>query len=292
LESFAFFIGSVIAAVIMGLINHRSNNKVTKRVNAMQSEITTEVGTQIKPVITSFDAAIIRLDRVNESAVKTQERLLEQFEGRFKRLENDYERMRSEYQEERTLRRNLESEMKDLRVNQAAQQKEYLEKINSLQSALSGVNGVLDKVEAERDALALRVKELETKAAQRHDEMNRYQKEYAELSNELTVTKRELAQTRETLLVTQADLADAHRQIETLKAQIAELQKPMVDIPTTVTAPQTIDKTAGLHVDANGEIKLGTPPEGIKVPPFSTAAFDTTGKIISSGEIESKDTPQ
>lgn len=290
MESVASFIGFLIAAVIMGIINHRSNTKVTKRVNAMRSELATEVGTQINPIVVSFDAAVARLDRVNESAVKTQERLLEQFEGRFKRLENDYERMRADYQEERTLRRNLEGEMKDVRAKQADQQREYLEKINDLQSALSGVNGVLDKVEAERDALALRVKELETKAAQRHDEMNRYQKEYAELSNELTVTKRELAQTRETLLVTQADLADAHRQIETLKAQIAELQKPMVDIPTTVTAPQTIDKTAGLHVDANGEIKLGSPAPN--TPPFTTAAFDMTGKVISSGEIESKDVPQ
>lgn len=251
-ESIAQFIGFLVAAFFIGLLNHRSNSKVTRRVDQMRSELVTEVGTQISPVITSFDAAVARLDRVNESAVKTQERLLEQFEGRFKRLEADYERLRNDYQEERTLRRNQETEMKTLRAQQAEQQREYLEKINNLQSALTGVNGVLDKVEAERDALALRVKDLELKASLRHEEMNRYQKEYADLSNELTLTKQELAQTQQKLAITQADLETAHKEIETLKAQIAELQKP---------APPIIE-TFGPVITDPGH----TPPGGTPIP--------------------------
>jgi chromosome segregation ATPase len=92
--------------------------------------------------------------------------------------------------------------------------------------------------------------------------------EYEQLQHKVVLLTDRVSQLESELAHVSAERDRLYRELTEANAQLDAMR----NIPTAVTAPFTLDKTAGMHVDETGEIKIGTPP-------FSTAPFSTTGSI-------------
>lgn len=190
------------------------------------------------------------------------------------------------------------TQMASLNISHLTQElQETKRKAATLEETVSKYTGEIDKLLKSQSELTQKVQQMER---QQNDTASALQT----TQNELTETRKQIEDYRLTIARLEAELTneraekariiqerdEAVAKVAALEVRVKELERQVHDLQVQLNGEDTATISDPL---AKSPLSLGhTPPKGTTVPPFSTAVIDTTGNVISSGEIAPKDVPQ
>jgi chromosome segregation ATPase len=248
--------------------------------------------------ITDESAATVRAANLEAEARAEQQRIqysdfffkqTQTLETKLDRVQSEsvakYEKLYSEYITTVTSNAHMQGQIDHLRIEQVESGKRSQMNAQQLGAAQAGLEHAHKQIVVQSQRLT----ELETELTKtRSSEIKALQAaetyrqelesaradilalraEYEQLQHKVVLLTDRVSQLESELSHVTAERDRLYRELTEANAQLDAMR----NIPTAVTAPFTIDKTSGLHVDETGEIKIGTPP-------FTTAPFSTTGSI-------------